>query len=309
MNIEEIYNTSEGANKMELLSSEKMRKEWSESDAERDAGLTTPETIKRYDNIAYGSHGVWNLMDIYHTKDVKEPQPAIISIHGGGWVYGTKEIYQFYGMGLAQRGFTVVNFNYRLAPEDPYPAALEDINALFTWVGEHGKEYQIDVNNLFVVGDSAGGQFASQYLAMLANEEYRKFYQFQMPVNTIRIKAAGLNCGAYDVAAQIEEQAGGVLAEYLGRDYKDKLPALDTMKYLNEDFPPSFIMTSYHDFLRKEAKPMYDALTALGIPCKLKEYGAEDKPEIAHVFHINMRLEEAKQCNDDECKFFRGFIN
>lgn len=294
---------------MDLLSSERMRKEWSESDAKRDEGLTTPEDIHRYDDVSYGEHGVWNLLDIYHKKDVVEPQPTIISIHGGGWVYGTKEIYQFYCMGLAQRGFTVVNFNYRLAPEDPYPAALEDINALFVWVGKYGKEYMIDVKNLFVVGDSAGGQFASQYLAMLTNEDYRKFYQFDMPVSTIRIKAAGLNCGAYNIAGQLGEQTGEVIIEYLGKDYKSKLPALDTMKYLNKDFPPSYIMTSYHDFLRDEAKPMYDALIALGVPCEIKEYGAENKPEIAHVFHISMRLEEAKQCNDDECEFFRGFID
>lgn len=103
-----------------------------------------------------------------------------------------------------------------------------------------------------------------------------------MPVNTIRIKAVGLNCGAYNIAGQLGEQTSEVIIEYLGKDYKSKLPALDTMKYLNKDFPPSYIMTSYYDFLRDEAKPMYDALIALGVPCKIKEYGAEK----LHMFFI-----------------------
>ena len=95
-----------------------IRTNWAISDRERDEGLTTPEDITRHDDISYGPYGEWNLLDIYHKKDVNTCQPTIVNIHGGGWVYGNKEIYQFYCMSLAQRGYTVVNFNYRLAPEN-----------------------------------------------------------------------------------------------------------------------------------------------------------------------------------------------
>lgn len=135
---------------------QKIRTEWAISDAKRDEGLTTPDNMVRHDNISYGSYGEWNLMDIYYTKEVSAPQPVIINIHGGGWVYGNKEIYQFYCMSLAQRGFTVVNFNYRLAPENRYPAALEDINSVFCFLKEEGAKYMADIHNVFVVGDSAG---------------------------------------------------------------------------------------------------------------------------------------------------------
>ena len=108
-----------------------IRINWKISDDKRDEGLTTPEDIIRFDDISYGPYGDANLLDIYHQKKVTKPQKTIISIHGGGWVYGSKEQYQFYGMRLAQRGFTFVNFNYRLAPEYKYPTALEDINQVF----------------------------------------------------------------------------------------------------------------------------------------------------------------------------------
>ena len=49
-------------------------------------------------------------------------------------------------------------------------------------------------------------------------------------------------------------------------------------------------------------------LHALGVPCELRKYGSLDKPEIAHVFHVNCKLEEAKRCNDEECAFFERFI-
>lgn len=62
------------------------------------------------------------------------PLPVIVSVHGGGWVFGSKEGYQFYCMSLAQLGFTIVNFSYRLAPEFPFPANIEDINSVMSWV-------------------------------------------------------------------------------------------------------------------------------------------------------------------------------
>lgn len=294
---------------MERNSTERIRKEFGEGDAARDAGLTTPEDIKRYDNISYGKYGSWNLLDIYHKKDVKKPQPTIISVHGGGWVYGTKEVYQFYGMGLAKRGFTFVNFNYRLAPENPFPAALEDINEAFTWVGEHAGAYQIDLSNLFVVGDSAGAQLATQYVAMLYNSEFGKCYDLKLPTDKIRVKAMGLNCGVYDMRSSLKNsQLANHMQAYFHEITEEKLALVDTLKYITKDFPPCYITTSYHDFLKQNAMPMYEFLWQKGIDCSYKMYGNPEKKDIAHVFHVNMRTEEAAQCNEDECAFFRKYI-
>ena len=293
---------------MNLNDPKVFRKLAGECDAKRDEWLTTPYDIKRYDNISYGVHGKLNLLDIYHKKDVTDCQQTIISIHGGGWVYGSKDVYQFYCMDLAQRGFTVVNFSYRLAPENPYPAALEDINDVFNWVADHAKEYKIDLNNLFVVGDSAGAQFASQYIAMLTNYEFQKFYDFKVPSDKIKIKASALNCGVYDFKKYVETSEDSLILAYLGKDAKSKVQALDTMKYITKDFPPAYVMTAYNDFLKDHAKPMYDELVKLGVPCEYKIYGDKDEETIAHVFHLNIRIPEAKQCNDAECEFFRKFI-
>ena len=114
--------------------SERVRREWKIGDAKRDAGLTTPDDIQRFDNISYGEDLVWNLLDVYRPKKQDGKLPVIVNIHGGGWVYGDKEIYQFYGMSLAQRGFAVVNFSYRLAPEAKFTAQLEDINNVINWM-------------------------------------------------------------------------------------------------------------------------------------------------------------------------------
>ena len=278
-----------------------------ESDRKRDQGLTTPSDIVRRDHISYGPHGQWNLLDIYYPKDTGACQRTIVSIHGGGWVYGTKEIYQFYGMNLAKRGFTVVNFNYRLAPEHLYPAALEDINQVFCFLKEKCTEFFIDLNNLFVVGDSAGAQLASQYLTILTSPSFARLFPFKLP--DIKVRAAALNCGFYDVKRCADEQETLPYLEYIGEETDEKLESLNMLKYINKDFPPTFVMSSYHDFLLDYARPMYEHLKKLGVECLLKIYGSPKQKEIAHVFHVNIRMEEAKKCNDDECEFFAARVN
>ena len=70
----------------------KMRLEWGEGDARRDAGVIDPEGLKRYEDLRYGEHPE-NLLDVYCPEDAQGCLPAIISIHGGGWFYGSKKLY------------------------------------------------------------------------------------------------------------------------------------------------------------------------------------------------------------------------
>ena len=105
----------------------------SKSDKIRDAAIALPEGVTECRNISYGSFDHWNLLDVYYPAGTTEPLPTIVSIHGGGYVYGSKEIYRRYGMDMAKRGFAFVNFNYRLAPKWKFPTPLHDTNAVLNW--------------------------------------------------------------------------------------------------------------------------------------------------------------------------------
>ncbi len=287
-----------------------LRTSWALGDAERDAGLTTPDDIIRFDNISYGSHGVDNLLDIYIPKGTNTIQPTIVNIHGGGWVYGNKEIYQYYCMELAQRGFVVVNINYRVAPETRFPGAVYDINNALKFIENRGAEYFVDKDRLVLVGDSAGGQLVSHFATILTNPNFAKLFDFE--VAKVSVKALGLNCGTYDGRAMALNRSDEVFLEYI--DCMDKTPddalleKVDALKYMNSSFPPSYIMSSECDFLLDCAQPMYDYLTGMGVPCEIKIYGDKNRLEIGHVFHVNCRLEDAKICNDNECDFFKRFV-
>jgi len=126
----------------------------------------------RCDDIAYGPDPKQQSLDVYRPKVAKGNKlPVIVNVHGGSWVYGNKEWYQFYCMDLAQRGFAVVNFKYRLAPKNQYPASLEDTNCVFTWVLAHAEKYGFDTKYVFAVavGDSMGAHNLGLYTAICTN--------------------------------------------------------------------------------------------------------------------------------------------
>ena len=176
----------------------KIRHDWGLSDAKRDETKKTPENIQRFDNILYGEDKTWQILDVYKPKSAEVKLPVIVNVHGGGWVYGTKEVYQFYCMSLAQMGFAVVNFNYRLAPENKFPSSVEDTNSVFNWIEKNQNEYGFDCNNVFAVGDSAGANLLALYAAIFTNAELKKKYNFELP-SEINLKAVALNCGKYTV--------------------------------------------------------------------------------------------------------------
>ena len=283
-----------------------IRKTYKAMDDKRDAGLSTPSSIKRFNDIPYGPHPKWHLLDVYYPKETTKKRPVIISIHGGGWVYGTKETYQFYTMSLAERGFVVINFNYRLAPESRYPAQLEDINRVMHWMFEHADDYMIDVKRVYLVGDSAGAHLASLYASLITNEQYQRLFDF-MPPKMLHIKAMALNCGIYDIdeAIKTDLHLKKLLKNLLGRHYSpSQLSLVKPLLYLNENYPPVYLMTSNKDFLKDQAPFMKEKLEAFHIAHRYHVYGDEDT-KLYHVFHCNIKLKEAGICNDDECEFFR----
>lgn len=284
-----------------------IRKSFKEGDDIRDAGLQAPEDVIRYDDILYGADPKWQVLDVYRPKGREgEKLPVIVSVHGGGWVYGDKERYQYYCMSLAQRGFAVVNFTYRLAPEFKYPVPLEDTNLVFSWVLDHGAEYGFDTRNIFGVGDSAGGNILGLYCAICTNKEYAAHYSFQTPLG-FAPRAVALNCGAYIVEAtssSAEDHTPDLMADYLpGKGTEEELALINVTAHITDAYPPVFLMTAPGDFLKEQPMLMASVLTQNSVPFLYRFYGNKENP-LCHVFHCDMRSAEGKKCNDDECEFF-----
>ena len=276
------------------------------NDKKRDNAIPLPEGITECRNISYGSFGQWSLLDVYTPKGTAAPLPTIVSIHGGGYVYGTKEIYRRYGMDMARRGFAFVNFNYRLAPKWKFPTPLHDTNAVMEWICKNASRYYLDPQRIILIGDSAGAQLASHYAAIFTNPEFARYFGLKLP--RVNIRVLGLYCGMYDAAARAKEPRKGLFLDYLGKDLPGDDPRLQVLGAITDKYPPAFIMSAQNDFLRDNAQPMCDFLTAKGITAVCRIYGTAEDKHIGHVFHVNIILPEAVQCNNDAAEFFRQYV-
>lgn len=269
-------------------------------DTVRDFGVEDPVGVVGACDLPYG---IWkdNVLDVYAPERVVGELPLLVSVHGGSWVYGDKNLYRPYCTRLTEWGFVVVNFTYRLAPEHKWPAQLEDVCAAFAWALENAEAFGADPDSLVAVGDSAGAQLLAMYCACCTNPELAATHGVQPPAGGLP-RAVGLNCGCFT------HEGKGVLAS-LKRDVfahggtEEELAAFSPLYLVDKTFPPTQLVTATHDFLRKDSELMDMRLSELGVPHELVIQAREDGKPLMHVFHLDTHSPIAWQTNGEQCAF------
>jgi acetyl esterase/lipase len=117
--------------------------------------------VKLEPNLAYGQYPE-TVLDVFTpASQGAEKRPAVIVIHGGGWVGGTKEaVYESFVRRYLEKGFVVANVEYRLAKAAKAPAAVEDALRASNWFLENAAKWNVDRKRVVVTGGSAGGHLA-----------------------------------------------------------------------------------------------------------------------------------------------------
>jgi len=106
----------------------------------------------------------------YRPTDHEGPLPALVYLHGGGFVVGSLDLYDADARRIAAEvGALVLSVDYRLAPEHPFPAGLEDCYATLVWLADHAAELGVDRDRIAVGGESAGGGLTAG-VALLARD-------------------------------------------------------------------------------------------------------------------------------------------
>lgn len=285
------------------------REEWAENDRRRDEDLKEPETLVKVKDIVYSTVDGEDLrLDVYYPEGTEGLLPVIVNSHGGGYFYGDKELYRFYCMNLAERGFTVVNYTYRLAPEHKFPAAIEDTHAAYCWVGENIKKYHGDPEKVMGIGDSAGAQIASEYGVLYSNPDFAVLYGIKMP-GTFKLRAVSVACGLYDMIERANSERGeDFIHDYLGEDFDLSDPRVDVLRFVNSNYPPAYVFSCKNDFLMEKVEPFANLLKSKGVYTESKIYTREDGSDLYHVFHVNLHEAPGQLANDEQADFFRRIL-
>ncbi|MXR52930.1 alpha/beta hydrolase fold domain-containing protein [Halovenus sp. WSH3] len=238
------------------------------------------------------------------------PYPTLVYFHGGGWVIGDLDTHDETCRVLSSEAdCMVVSVDYRLAPEHKFPTPLEDCYAAFEWVSENAETMQVDTENLFVGGDSAGGNLAAA-VALRARDTGGPSIARQVLIYPVTDHS-------YDTPSYDENGEGGMISEddmrwfwnhYLRDEIDGKHPYASPLQAQSlDDLPPATVATCGLDPLRDEGAAYAERLRDAGVSVEHHNY--EDCIHgIAQMVVEPMDLTRARELLDDTVTDLRRTI-
>jgi acetyl esterase/lipase len=117
-----------------------------------------PDNVQQHSDVVYANYGERALhLDLFVPDSGPGLKPAVVIVHGGGWLKGDKTKFRALAIALAARGYVTAAIEYRLGGEAKFPAAIHDCNAAVRWLRAHADEHGVDSRRIGAVGGSAGG--------------------------------------------------------------------------------------------------------------------------------------------------------
>lgn len=280
-------------------------------DEKRFKTLPNVEDVEEIVNIKYlNDNHPLHTLNIYKPKGNNDMLPVIFDIHGGGWYYGDKELNSWYCKSLVRHGFAVVDISYRLSPEVDIFGQMQDIFKAMEFVSKNGKEYNLDLDKLFVTGDSAGGHIVGLIANIVKDEKLQEKYGVKPSID---VKGICPVCPALEPLALLPRLAKVYFNPVFGKGYmkngvKDIVSFKSTFR---KDICPMFFISAYGDPFKGQAQRGYDLCVANGVKAGI--YMGEKDPKspnkLGHVFNISFwHWAESLDANKQMCDFFKEII-
>ncbi|MCZ2111514.1 MAG: alpha/beta hydrolase [Dehalococcoidia bacterium] len=207
--------------------------------------------------------------------------PLLVFLHGGGWVIGSPATHQKLAAELSLgANVVVVSVDYRMAPEDPAPASLDDCVAAIRWSVEHAAELGADGSNFAIGGDSAGGNLTAAACLRLRDEGG--------PQAKLQLLIYGAFLMDPNTESCIANAEGKILTRdsmvwfinhYLSGGASTDDPYVAPIKGNLAGLPPAHLIVGTLDPLLDDSRAYAAKLTEAGVPNKLSVY-----PDMPHVF-------------------------
>jgi len=236
--------------------------------------------------VGYGDVSEIPVRIYWPPTDADTGVPVVVFYHGGGWSIGDLDTHDPVARAHAvDAEAIVVSVDYRLAPEHPFPAGIDDSWAALRWVGEHAAELGGDPDRIAVAGDSAGGNIAA-VMAQLARDNGGPTLAFQLlwyPSITADLSLPSFTENA-DAPMLNRDVIEAFVAWYVpGMDISAPKALPVTLSPANaaelSGLPPAFIGTAEHDPLRDDGAQYAELLKAAGVRVELS-----NEPTLVHGY-------------------------
>ena len=246
-------------------------------------------------------------IDIYSRPSATD-SPMILWVHGGGFLSGDSRQVGPYATMLAAEGYVVASLDYSIAPAAKYPTPIQQGNAALDYLEDNAPALGGDSNIVFVGGDSAGAQIASQLAAVQTNPALAEAMGLTAALQPGQLRGAVLFCGLYDmstVGATGFPALRTFLWSYTG--YRDWLagPVIDqlsTTQQATADYPPAFIGVGDTDPFQTQGFELAAALKARGVDVTTQFWNGTGAG-LGHEYQFNFTLPEARETFTNTLKF------
>lgn len=243
--------------------------------------IFTPNQKKTLDTVIE-FRGLRVFVRIYYPtrESLQGDQPVTLFIHGGGFSYGSVEEYDMMAGKLAKiTGTILISVEYRLAPEHPFPAALNDCYAVLCWLQENATEIGGDTSRICLMGDSAGGNLAT-VLTLRCRDENRPqpacqvlIYPGVTFVDTLFDSRVYFGLCADKTYVIDDTFLRQVRLDYLGERKDVSDPYISPLEAtFTPDLPPAMVITAECDPLRDEGRAYARKLKSAGVDVQHMEY-------------------------------------
>ncbi|WP_456867983.1 alpha/beta hydrolase fold domain-containing protein [Galbibacter sp. BG1] len=179
--------------------------------------------------------------DVFIPNKKKENYPAVLLIHGGGWISGSKENQKVMAQKLAENGYVAVSINYTLSTVAPYPQAVLDIKDALKWMRTHGDNLKIDTDKIAVLGASAGAQLATLVGVTPNNPSFKTSSTVSDKVQAI-VNIDGITSFIHPEAE--ESEIAGKWLGGLRNENPTNWKSASPLEYVGENTPPILFVNS-----------------------------------------------------------------
>ena len=230
---------------------------------------------------------------IYHPRGLRDAAPAVVIFHGGGWVIGSLDSHDpVCGEIADDAACVVISVDYRLAPEHPFPAAVDDATAAFRWVVANAASLGVDPQRIAVMGDSAGGNLAAVVALDTRDDAVRPCFQV-LVYPAVDLTRSFPSHRTLAKGYFLEEATMDWFIDHYAPNKADhRLPRASPIfaKSL-AGLPPALVQTAGFDPLRDEGQAYADKLAEAGVSVQHQCYGST----IHGYFNMSGTIEAAKR--------------
>lgn len=251
------------------------------------------------ENVSYDSKYRSGDYDHFSPRDYDGTLPVIVWVHGGAFVGGDKDDIDAYATQIADKGYHVISMNYQRAPEGVYPLQMNQINELITHLKGVSNVLNLDMDQIFMAGDSAGAHMVAQFALIQTDPSYAKKVGIDPVIDPSVLKGNLLLCGPYDLQKFSDLANGNKIMDfflsraawaYLGdKNWLDnpEFKSLSIVDEISENFPASFITDGTVNTFTAHGITLAEKLVGMGVDVTSVFYD-EEGLELQHEYQFQM---------------------